>query len=443
MKHNTERQEGMERFKNRLKNVLRLLWQQKFRIVAGMAALCILLGTFNHLRSSDQASGDISFNYSEASLGLSPNKTRFNSYEIISDEILEQGIKRAGLQGWVTAAQLQGCLSLSPVDTGNANGDDDYISTTYAISLNARKLDLKNRKAMDLLKSVCAAYRAYFLENYCDNQEILKARLEITKESEPYLRLSEIQLRAQQLNRYLNARLDENKSFTDTESGKQAASNFTLLGKRLMNLIDYDIPNARAYIIESGVARDAALLTSTLSYKNKIDDLSARRLIAYYNADKEGISLYEKSMTAVVMIPTTDAQNEYYMSRTKTAMDTMARHADSSLAEAMSYKSDIADTDYVIDKMSTGSSSPIRLVAAQAMLNSLEKEINAISEDLFVLDKSYIKYKAQNYITFRYHEPSFTQQINLKQLVKVMALGCIALVVIAWVCTGRKEKARK
>ena len=148
-------------------------------------------------------------------------------------------------------------------------------------------------------------------------------------------------------------------------------------------------------------------------------------------------------MTAVVMIPTTDAQNEYYMSRTKTAMDTMARHADSSLAEAMSYKSDIANTDYVIEKMSTGNSSPIRLVAAQAMLNSLEKEINAISEDLFVLDKSYLKYKAQNYITFRYHEPSFTQQINLKQLVKVMALGCIALVVIAWVYTGRKEKARK
>ena len=47
--------------------------------------------------------------------------------------------------------------------------------------------------------------------------------------------------------------------------------------------------------------------------------------MAYYDANKNGISVYEKSMTSVVMIPTTDEMEEYYMSRTKTAMDNMAR----------------------------------------------------------------------------------------------------------------------
>ena len=36
------------------------------------------------------------------------------------------------------------------------------------------------------------------------------------------------------------------------------------------------------------------------------------------------------------------------------------------------------------------------------MVNKLEAAINEISEELFVLDKAYIKYKSQNYITFTY-----------------------------------------
>ncbi len=52
---------------------------------------------------------------------------------------------------------------------------------------------------------------------------------------------------------------------------------------------------------------------------------------AYYDADKKGISIYEKSMTSIMMIPTVDEDSEYYMSRTKTAMDALARAADSAL----------------------------------------------------------------------------------------------------------------
>ena len=42
------------------------------------------------------------------------------------------------------------------------------------------------------------------------------------------------------------------------------------------NLVDYDLPNAMAFVIEGGVARDPAMLTSILEYKNKIDDIDMR-----------------------------------------------------------------------------------------------------------------------------------------------------------------------
>lgn len=421
----------MKDLKEKIKHILRLIWQNKYRLFSSSMILCFFFGGIHYFESRSQASADIYFNYSEASQGLSPNKTRFNSYEIVADDILQNAIKRVGLQDILTSSELAKHLSLKPVDTGNVGGSSTYISTTYYISLNASALNLKNRKAMDLLRGVCASYREFFLENYCDNQEMLKERLEITSECEPYLRLNEVQLRAQQLLRYLNARLDENKSFIDTDNKNQSSNNFTTLGKRVNNLLDYDIPNALAFVVEGGVARDQAVLTQLLGYKNKIDDISARKNMAYYDANKNGISLYEKSMTAVVMIPTTDELQEYYMSRTKTAMDKMARAADDSLGAAVDYQSEITNTDYIIQKINESVDNSERLAISQEMVNKLEEELNRISEDLFVLDKAYIKYKSQNYITFTYNDASFTQRINVKktlmQTMMVMAGGCAIL----------------
>ena len=91
-----------------------------------------------------------------------------------------------------------------PGRTGSANGSE-YISTNYYLSINTRKLNLGNRKPTDLLQSVCESYREIFLSNYCDNQSILKEKLEVTTACEPYLRLNELEVRAAALNRYLNA----------------------------------------------------------------------------------------------------------------------------------------------------------------------------------------------------------------------------------------------
>lgn len=426
----------MERIKNRLKSVFRLFWRRRYRVICICLTLAVLLGGVHYYVTGQQSNANISLNYSEASQGLNPNKTRFNSYEILSNEIFERAIELAGLQGSVSADELSQCVSLAPVDTGNASGDDDYISTTYYISLNAAPLKLKSRKAVDLLKSICNSYKSYFLENYCDNQEILKKKLDITDGSEPYIRLNEIKLRVKELSKYLTAREAETKTFTDETTG----SNYTEIDKRLTNVINYDIPNTMAYIIESGVASDSAMLTKILEYKNRIDQKTADKSMAYYDADKEGIAMYEKAMTSVIMIPTTDELEEYYMSRTKTAMDNMARDADSALETATDYKEEIVSTAYIIQKISESTTDSEKLSSAREMINSLETALNQISDDLFVLDKAYIEYKAQNYITFNYHTPSFTQRIELKKTaVEILSLLACGFV-IAYIGTGRKEK---
>ena len=196
----------MDDIKEKIKQALCHIWTNKYRLFLCLLTLCCLFGLVHYFKSADSATASISFNYSEAALGMNPNKTRFNAYEIVSDEVMERAIRRVGLQDSLTASQLAQCLYLSPEGTGSANGSE-YISTNYYLSINTRKLDLGNRKPMDLLQSVCESYREIFLSNYCDNQSILKEKLEVTTACEPYLRLNELEVRAAALNRYLNAKI--------------------------------------------------------------------------------------------------------------------------------------------------------------------------------------------------------------------------------------------
>ena len=185
----------MDDIKEKIKQALRHIWTNKYRLFLCLLTLCCLFGLVHYFKSADSATASISFNYSEASLGMNPNKTRFNAYEIVSDEVMERAIRRVGLQDSLTASQLAECLYLSPDGTGSANGSE-YISTNYYLSINTRKLNLGNRKPTDLLQSVCESYREIFLSNYCDNQSILKEKLEVTTACEPYLRLNELEVRA-------------------------------------------------------------------------------------------------------------------------------------------------------------------------------------------------------------------------------------------------------
>ena len=115
----------MDRIKSRIKGVFGFFWRYKLRSVCVLLALFIALSGVHYYKSGKAGNATVSFNYSEASQGLNPNKTRFSFSEIISDEVLERGIWLAGLEDCITPAQFSAHIGISPVDTGNAGGDDE------------------------------------------------------------------------------------------------------------------------------------------------------------------------------------------------------------------------------------------------------------------------------------------------------------------------------
>ena len=118
-------------------------------------------------------------------------------------------------------------------------------------------------------------------------------------------------------------------------------------------------------------------------------------------------------------------------------VDALARAADSALSDATGYQTEIVSTNYVNQKIRELDAGQPRLAEAQAMVNKLEAAINEISEQLFVLDKAYVKYKSQNYITFTYGSSSFIQRLSLK---KTLMESVAVMLGGAWLLHERKRR---
>ena len=111
----------MDDIKEKIKQALRHIWTNKYRLFLCLLTLCCLFGLVHYFKSADSATASISFNYSEAALGMNPNKTRFNAYYYAATaEELERTIRQLRSRIKKIAFAERGLSSALPdyVDTG-------------------------------------------------------------------------------------------------------------------------------------------------------------------------------------------------------------------------------------------------------------------------------------------------------------------------------------
>lgn len=66
----------------------------------------------------------MTLNYSEASQGLNPNRTRFTTTDLTSDEVLQSTLYNAGLEGQMTVEQLRKAITVEPTDVTNVSSSE-------------------------------------------------------------------------------------------------------------------------------------------------------------------------------------------------------------------------------------------------------------------------------------------------------------------------------
>ena len=417
---------ALRRFRDLLAQSFRDLWKWRGRILPAALVLIVLAAVFNYTTSFQTAHMTMSLDYEEASKGLTPNSTRFNVYEIRTEDVLSRLLEYAGLEGQVTTADLAECISIAATHVQSVNGDQNYISTSY--DLQFRNKGIPGRSAASMMALLCKTYREYFMSHYAVNYSILNfdiAELHFNQEYVDHIDL--LKLKSNQLKRYVEMRMRENKNYRDPETG----ITFPLLQQRLLNYAEYDLEKLRAYVVENGISAQRDRLLSALGYRQRTRENQYRNRIKAFETYKEGIPLYDTTMSAAVMIPTKDSQLEYYMSRTKTGLDTIVSRADDELAGASLIQEEIAYDTYLIGKLRDKTPTQTQYDKAGEMVAALEKELREIASDLQRTDESYIVYRAHDYLSFKDKSPGMTARVNPAGVfLTVLAFCCVVFVIL-------------
>ena len=186
------------KIKQIFKQAVLRFWSLRVPLIGVCILLAALRCTAQYQDSSRVASAQMTLNYSEASQGLNPNRTRFTTTDLTSDEVLQSTLYNAGLEGQMTVEQLRKAITVEPTDVTNVSSSENYITTSCSISLQLEE-PCQHLTAATLLRIFCGSYKDYFMEHYGENQSVFSCTMPDYFDTEPYLRLKSLTLRADQL----------------------------------------------------------------------------------------------------------------------------------------------------------------------------------------------------------------------------------------------------
>lgn len=400
------------------------------RAICIFLAIVVLVSSCYFAFQSDQsATAEMSLNYEEAANGLNPNATRYNAYNIASRDVVEDALRYCGVDPEsVDVDALCNAITIRSTNNKTFSEGDYYISTTFKITLKKPR-EIKGVRTGNLLTFLCKAYKDDFYAKYTENRSILNFDVDSFNDKE-YLEIADLlDLKAQQIEKYLNTRAKQSKTFVESESNET----FKSLVQKVQNIRNYHINKYRTFVIEAGCSYDKARYINSLSYTNRLKGLSYDKDMAAYDVHNDGIVMYNDDMISVVMIPSIDeVKKAYYMSKTKTGMDYIASRADDYLATAQETAKEITINREIIAKMQAGTNSNAQIQKADQMIHDIKAEFTELSHQIESVDKAYVKYKTKDYLTFKQVRQSITQKLRVSFVLELAAALLLLIYALIW-----------
>lgn len=313
-------------------------------VFALVFAICCLYAVFQMTNSRYVL---ITMNSASVSAGRNPDGTTFDIYEILSDEVLEAASEKLG--GWISADELRNHLSVSDALTAQANqqlkqsilnGEDQntYFPTVYNLTYSrvADKTGGLGRQIGAFLRSfalpgadrtlaaVAASYREAYEASYLTYEPMFEIDWDSIDTLDYYNRAEALRTESMRILRFLQDKAAENPV------AESSAENLTYgdLSNDLWKLIDVDMENHRAYIIQNSITASRNELLRQFRYMEEIHIEEMERKTEEYLILDEAVSMYDSSTTKVVFIPALDQDDSFYMNRTKVGLDYLVERAD-------------------------------------------------------------------------------------------------------------------
>ena len=417
--------------------VLRGLWQHRFVYLTILILVTCSTSLVMYRQKARTAKMLVALNYEEATRGLYPNNTRFNISLIKSEDVLDRAIAKAGLEGQITALDMADHITAlaSNVDGMQLPSDTTSykIATTYTITYEKNDELGPRISAKDMLGLIVEAYKEVFYETYtyvevgiapdwseCEEQEYMEIGSFFEKE-------------CRKLRRFLNTNANENGTYRSARTGET----FPSLRQKVDNFISIDLEKYDSYVLQSGLSKNRERYISKLEYENFLRNIDYQKFMAEYQNRLHTIEIYDSALTAVVLIPTLDTQNNFYMSRTKVAIDYQATAAESANSNGNDTMAVIQKNEYAIRQMrSQTANSSSSLATAQSMIQDMKQKLETLIETTKILNKEYVRYKTKNYLTISFEERTLADELSLKWV--ILADGAAFCALCAWVLAKSK-----
>ncbi|MBR2822763.1 MAG: hypothetical protein IKE24_03665 [Clostridia bacterium] len=415
-----------------LTRLLLVLRKHFLKIVLFSVLLMGIFCAFSYAHSFQTASAILAFTYPNASDGLYPNGTFFNAYNILTGEIIENGIRRAGLEGDVNPANLVDEISIKP--RSNAS----LITTQFIVSYRAGRADRLGAVTPEgLLNSIIYSYIDHFHKTYSNERLALNLDL-LENENLDYIDLvNYYNMILNQLQKYLSAQQVSDKDFISADG-----TSF----QDLINIVERmrltALKEVRAIILEQGVSSNPETYLERLDYQiwklsNTYDNYRKMQ-----NLYKKTLQDYDSRLTSVVFIPSLDAEQKFYMSKTKIGIDLLALNATDYEEKAENVQRQISQKNQYVGRINDpGKSAQDRdnhTSRVNSMFSELRKQLLEIIDRVQQVEKEYSKYKNHDYVMMRPVETSFLNRANGKSAFLVTVVIDILIIAVLVIREQRK-----
>lgn len=419
-----------------LKKIMRVIRTKWLILLLTGISVLLVCSLYFYFQNDREATVVMSLNYEQSTQGLTPNGIRFSISEVRSEAVAERAIEYAGLEGQIQPQDLIDCIRVGTYTNRGYHYDDAYIATSFYITV----VDGYEEKApgacppSEMLKLVMKAYKDEFFSNYTSNVVIFPQE-SVDYDDMEYLDIvSYLGKRLSQVGTFLSNLVNEDIAFVSEKSGLT----FQKLQEIRDNIDSISYQDFKAYVWENGLAKDPVLTIETLYYENSTLKKDYQEALDEYEIRSSIINEYQNEMIDSVLIPTYDDMGEYYMARTKTGIDELAKEAEGYLSEANDYQVQIDQNLDMIQQIQAGTAQG-KQERADQMIQSLDAQIQDLEEQSEELRTEYQNELTHNYLTLQYVGPGILNKLNVRVGVVLAAAVCLALLGGFYVENNRME----
>lgn len=416
------------------KKTVDYVFSKKIMIVVLCLVFMVSCMGAQYAKNSSMPTLQVKLKFSEAANGQNPNKTRLNISKILSNEILEQVAERMGLE--VGAKELADCLTIvTAYDEVEIDaGSDLQIATQYKVKCTEEILSL-DVDAAELLTVLGEIYREEYLAEYSENTGILELSFDEVENADYLDAAAHMEMQAMKLRQYIATYSYANPSYRLADSGET----FESLKEKIDNFIEIDLERYYSFALENGLSKSAAQYQTQMDYENLLLNVSYQKRMAAYDVRLEAIGIYESEMAETVLVPTTDEQQRFYMSRTRIGVDDFADEADTALEKATDLQKDMLHNTYARNQVANSASDSV-YAKADTLLEELKAELTELSEQAQHMSNSFISDKRNGYMMITLEEENLSDWISGKDTVVMTGLFAVALVLLVAANFARKQK---